>query len=83
MWEKKVNLTINAFLWKKMTVRKKAKKIATYGSTKMCIPILNMDKNVGDTPKLSNPINWFYKSWSNWFYNIVRVVSFNKAYEFF
>ena len=38
MWEKKkINLTINAFLWKKMTVRKKAKKIATYGSTKICV----------------------------------------------
>ena len=22
-------------------------------------------------------------SWSNWFYNIVRVMSFNKGYEFF
>ena len=71
------------FYGKKSLLEKKQKNSHAWQHKNMCIPILNMHKNVCDTPKLSNPINWFYKSWSNWFYNIVRVMSFNKGYEFF
>ena len=84
MWEKRFNLTINAFLWKKMTVRKRAKKISNVWQHKnMCIPILKMYKKVCDILKLLSPFDWFYKPWSNWFCNIVQVMSFNKGSEIF
>ena len=44
-----------------------------------------MHTNVCDIRKLSNPFGGTGSTipWSNWFYNIVRVMSFNKGYEFF
>ena len=63
----------------KVTVRKREKKLANaYQHKNMCIPILNMHTNVCDILLTGSTIPQ-----SNWFYNIVRVMSFNKGYEFF
>ena len=64
--------------------QKKRKKLANvYQDKNMCIPILNMHTNVCDISKLSNPFTGSTIPWSTWFYNIVRVMSFNNGYEFF
>ena len=63
MCEKNINLSISAFLWKKMTVRKREKKNSLrMPAQNMCISILNMHTNVCNIRKLSNPFNWFYNT---------------------
>ena len=63
MGEKILYLSINAFLWKKMTVRKRLKKSANICQHKnICISILNIHTNVCDIRKLSKPFNWFYNT---------------------
>ena len=67
-----------------MTVRKTEKRLANVCQhNNVCIQILNMHTNVCDIRKLSNLLTGSTIPWSNWFYNIVRVMSFNKGYEFF
>ena len=67
-----------------MTVRKREKSWLTYASQKKCVLqyLICMQTYV----KYRNYRILLTGStipWSNWFYNIVRVMSFNKGYEFF
>ena len=64
--------------------QKQRKKLANACQHKnICISILNMHTNVCDIRKLLNLLTGSTIPWSNWFYTIVRVISFNKGYEFF
>ena len=78
---KKFNLTINAFLWKKWLSEKEKK---MYASTKKCV-----FQNLICIQAYATYANcWTLLTGSkihlsNWFYNILRIMSFNKDYEVF
>ena len=76
MWQKKFNLTINSFLWKKVTVRKREKNILTYTSTKICVfQYLICIQTYATYADYRTLLTGSTIPWSNWFYNIVRVIS--------
>ena len=58
--------------------RKKSANVCQHKN--MYIPILNMHRKVCDI--CQTLLTGFTIPGSNWFYNIVRVMSFNKGYEF-
>ena len=74
---KKINLIINAFLWKKWLLKKRKKLANVCKHKNMCIPILNMHADVCDIRKLSNPFNYFYNTL------VKLVLQYSKCYEFF
>ena len=81
---KKFNLTINALLWKKWLIEKEKKNQQTYASTKICtIQYLICIQTYATYANCRTLLTGSIITWSNWFYNIVRVMSFNEGYEFF
>ena len=81
---RKFNWTINAFFWKKWLLEKQKKKWLTYTSTKICVfQYLTCIQRYATYANCRTLLTGSTIPWSNWFYNIVRVMTFNKDYEFF
>ena len=77
MCDKNINLTISAFLWKKMTVRKREKKTAYVCQHKICVfQYLICIQTYATYANCRTLLTGFTILWSNLFYNIVRIMRF-------